>query len=207
MDRKINWAFRMVHIDNVPHILEYGIVREDSPFRNPNYREIGDKSIIELRKDLTFNNQSLKGYIPFYFGPRGPMLYKLQCGSDKNLRCNPEDIIYLAIKIQELIQKKVECVFTDGHAINKITKYYHGKLLQDLNQYVLYEDIWAIQWADIYNPDLKRKKEAELLIKDDLHKDFIQCWVVYNENAKNKLINFGVNSNIIYINPNRKFYF
>lgn len=35
--------FRMVHIDNISHILQYGLTHWSSPNCNPNYIPIGDK--------------------------------------------------------------------------------------------------------------------------------------------------------------------
>ena len=51
-EQKLQYAFRLVHIDNIPHILEHGIVRADSPNANPNYIPIGDQLVIEKRKNV-----------------------------------------------------------------------------------------------------------------------------------------------------------
>ncbi len=71
----------MTHIDNIPHILQYGITHKSSPNANPNYKPIGDVSIINKRESeprMTVDGvEFVPGdYIPFYFYARMPMLYK-----------------------------------------------------------------------------------------------------------------------------------
>ena len=41
--------YRITHIDNIPHILEYGITHKNSNQRNHNCKEIGDISLISTR--------------------------------------------------------------------------------------------------------------------------------------------------------------
>ncbi len=86
--------YRMTHIENIPHILEYGITHRNSPNTNPNFRNIGDISLIETRVhknvridngDIFSNNDktiTLGDYIPFYFGIKMPMLYVTQQGGN-----------------------------------------------------------------------------------------------------------------------------
>ena len=53
--------------------------------------------------------------------------------------------------------------------------------------------------------DLKRRKEAELLIEKELPKEHICGYIVYNQEAKDKLTKYGINENKIVINPNYYF--
>lgn len=81
MDLNKVYIYRMTHIDNIPHIIENGITHKDSDKSNINYKSIGDSSIINTRDDFLMPNGSLLGeYIPFYLGPRSPMLYVIQNG-------------------------------------------------------------------------------------------------------------------------------
>ena len=68
--------FRMTHIANMLHILEHGITHSSSPHANPDYRPIGDGSLIGSRAAFPVTgNKTLGDYIPFYFWGRMPMLY------------------------------------------------------------------------------------------------------------------------------------
>lgn len=79
-------VYRMTHIDNIDHILQYGITHKNSPNHNPDYIAIGDISLIETRNtrqiivdngdflDFEATKISLGDLIPFYFGVKMPML-------------------------------------------------------------------------------------------------------------------------------------
>ena len=78
--------YRITHIDNIPHILENGIIHKNSPKKNLGFKNIGDKSLIDTRSTKTLivdngdyqnhpiKNITLGDFIPFYFGVRMPML-------------------------------------------------------------------------------------------------------------------------------------
>ena len=53
--------------------------------------------------------------------------------------------------------------------------------------------------------DLKRRKEAELLIKNELPASYIKGLVVYNEVAQRQLLGFGIDASKIVIRES--FYF
>ena len=53
--------------------------------------------------------------------------------------------------------------------------------------------------------DLKRRKEAELLIKTELPAKYIRGFVVYNNEAREQLINYGIDASMIAIKDS--FYF
>lgn len=78
-EKKLKYAFRITHIDNIRNILQYGLVHEFSPNKDSNFVSIGDASIISKRKSpVVDKNIVLSDYIPFYLGPRSPMLYVIQ---------------------------------------------------------------------------------------------------------------------------------
>lgn len=77
--KHIRYAFRILHIDNMPHVMKYGLVHNDSPFASDSFVPIGDMSVMDARSTKQLPDGSfLSEYIPFYFGPRSPMLYNIQ---------------------------------------------------------------------------------------------------------------------------------
>ena len=77
--KHIRFAFRIVHIDNIPHVVKYGLVHNDSPFASDSFVPIGDMFVMDARSTKQLPDGSfLSEYIPFYFGPRSPMLYNIQ---------------------------------------------------------------------------------------------------------------------------------
>ena len=75
----MNYIYRMTHIDNIPHILKYGITHRLSDNANANYKSIGDPTIIQKRslkvvRTVEGEEFTPGDYIPFYFYVRMPML-------------------------------------------------------------------------------------------------------------------------------------
>lgn len=205
MAGKILYAFRITHIDNIQHIAQYGIVRANSPLRNPNFVSIGDRQIIRIREEETFQGYKLNEYIPFYFGPRSPMLYVIQNGYNGVLKIEPEKIVYCIIKLEDLINPDIDCVFTDGHAMSNLTQYYGKDKLLHIENIIKCEDVFSKFWNSEADRDLKRRKEAELLVKNDLPVKFVRGYAVYNDKAQQTLMDTGIPQKQIVIRPD--FYF
>ena len=205
MANKINYAFRITHINNISHIAKCGIVKASSPLHDKNFQPIGDSQVIKLRKSEVVNGYHIGDYIPFYFGPRSPMLYVIQHGYNGVQHVEPEKIVYCVIKLDDLIADGIECIFTDGHALSFLTSFYTKDDLVNIDSIVNYTDVYSSQWNLEEDHDLKRRKEAELLIKDDLPAKYIKGYVVYNEKAKQSLIEKGIIGNLIAVMPNYYF--
>lgn len=192
MDNQIKYVFRMVHVDNIPHILQNGFVCRRLSAHNANYVPIAD-NIVLRRRDLELGKRiKVEDYIPFYFGPRQPMLYVIQNGYNGVEKRNAEDIVYCVVRIDSLVADGVECVFTDGHALSKITTFYNGNQLGNINQIIKYSEVYSQFWNQDNDIDLKRRKEAELLVKYYLKTDYISGFVVYNEIVRQKLVACGI---------------
>ena len=201
MRKKLKYAFRITHIDNIPHIIKYGLVKKNSQYRNENFVNIGDQQIIQLREEKDIKGYKISDYIPFYLGPRSPMLYVVQHGYNGVPQIEPEKIVYCVIKLDDLVRNNIDCIFTDGHALSELTSFYKKDDLMRIDDIVSYEDVYSSQWNSEIDIDLKRRKEAELLVCNDLAPCLICGYVVYNEKARNILKNMGVNDNKIVILP------
>lgn len=77
MANQLKYVFRLTHIDNIQHVLSNGLVRASSPLRSDNYLPIGDSQVIKIRGNREVDGYRLSEYVPFYFGPRSPMLYNM----------------------------------------------------------------------------------------------------------------------------------
>lgn len=202
--KKIEYGFRITHIDNIPYINETGFVLAGSPLASPNYKPIGDHKVIEKRKN-GINDIDLTQYIPFYFGPRSVMLYVIQHGYNGVEKQKAEDIVYCVIRISDIIANNINCIFSDGHALSAITRFHTQEELPQLNNIISYNDVYAHYWVGEEDIDLKRRKEAELLIEKELPGEYIRGYIVYNEEAKEKLSRYGISENRIAINSNYYF--
>ncbi|MBR1835338.1 MAG: DUF4433 domain-containing protein [Bacteroidales bacterium] len=198
---QIRFAYRMTHIDNIKNIMQVGIVTASSPNANPDFVQIGDVTAIETRKKKRLKDGSdLGDYVPFYFGPRTPMLYVIQKGYNGVQKRKAEEIVYCVIDINDLVRDGVECVFTDGHALDNFTIEYPGTRLCEVNSLLDYNILYAKQWGDL--DDVRRRKQAELLLKKALPVQYLKYFLVYNDWARRKLLEDGVPVKMVIIPQN-----
>ena len=195
----------MTHIDNIPHILSVGFVHANSPKASKTYIQIGDPNVIGTRKTKVIDDgHQLGDYIPFYFGTRSPMLYEIQNGYHCQ-KYAPELIVYCVVLLKTLEESKLSFVFTDGHALSVLSHIYQRDKIGEVNRIISYSDVYAHYWVNDLDSDLKRRKEAELLLLDELPPEMIRFFVVYNETAKDKLVRLGINPEDVFVKPG--FYF
>jgi hypothetical protein len=200
------YLFRMTHIENIPHILQNGITHSQSVNAHPNFIPIGDGSLIATRSSFLLDNgRRLGEYIPFYFGVRTPMLYVVQKGFNMVNPTLPENIVYCVSSVKKITDLNLDFVFTDGHAVDGFsTQYSKGDIL-NIDVILDKDAINAKYWRDETDLDMKRRKEAEFLVLGDIAINAILGFVVYNENAKKRLIDFGVDKAKVQVKSN--FYF
>lgn len=204
----------MTHVENIPHILEFGITHKDSLNANANYKSIGDISVIDNRAfkkrnvtngfDDVIETITIGDYIPFYFGFRTPMLYVIQKGGNSvPKRTAPEDIIYCVSSVQKIIEIDNEFYFTDGHANNYLSIFYNKNKILEVNDLVDFEAAFENDWTK--ERDLKRRKEAEFLVKDDVPNNCILGYICYTETVRAKLLALGINEKHVVVRKNYYF--
>lgn len=192
----------MTHIENIPHIIKNGITHRDSIYSNKNYKPIGDSTLIGTRDHFVMPNGDLLGeYIPFYLGLRTPMLYVIQNGYNGVKAVHPKEIIYCVSSIQKVINAKLDFVYTNGHATDGFTNYFTPKDISDIENQVDFKATSAKFWKDENDLDLKRRKEAEFLIKQDLEYDNILGFATFEDSSTEKLLELGINKNKVVTKP------
>lgn len=203
VDFSKKYLYRMTHIENIPHVLQYGITHRNSQSANSSFVPIGDNSLINRRTTHILNNGTFLGdYIPFYFGTRSPMLYVIQRGFNGVIKTNPENIIYCVTSIAKIIDSEINFLFTDGHAIDSFSTEYSKAQIENIDNILDYNAINANVWIDENDLDKKRRKEAEFLLSQDLPNNYILGYICYNESAKSKLLEYGIDENKIVVKPN-----
>lgn len=179
----------MTHIDNIPHIIKNGLTHKSSNNSNKNYIPIGDSSLINTRDGFLLDNgDHLGDYIPFYFSYRTPMLYVIQKGYNGVTPINPKDIVYCVTNVQEVLSSNIDFIYTDGHATDKFSKFYSRKNISGIKNQLDFNAINATFWKDENDLDLKRKKEAEFLIKQDLSYDRLLGFITFDKSSKKKIL-------------------
>lgn len=138
------------------------------------YQNIGHISLKAKRARHTvptIENGNLNDYVPFYFAPRSPMLFAIHKGQVENCSARQDQIIYLVTSVKEITAKSYNFVFTDGHAIMAFSNFYTDTEHLDKIDWTIMESKY---WHDTNDdPDRKRRRSAELLVKEKLHWDSI----------------------------------
>ena len=182
------WFFRITHLQNLPHILAHGLCPAASGVVDPNFIAIGDTTLIQVRKEMTVPIEpggAFSEYVPFYLGARSPMLYQIWKGYEGVVKVPQSDIVYIAVSLECVQGKGLSFVFTDGHARTKVTRFYNDPA--DF-AHLDWETIQAVNWNNTEeDPDRKRKKQAELMVKGIVSPDCFGYLLTFDA-ASNKRV-------------------
>ncbi|MEI9956253.1 MAG: DarT ssDNA thymidine ADP-ribosyltransferase family protein [Ferruginibacter sp.] len=82
-----------------------------------------------------------------------------------------------------------------------MTSFYDKTCVDDLPEIIDWAAIKAAYWSGQENLNLKRKKQAEFLASEDIPPNLIFGFGCYNNAAKNKLIELGIQEEKIKVIP------
>lgn len=140
--------FRIVHISNVPSILDHGGLHcQNSADLDPTYINIGNDSLIDKRTRRYVPIPPygpLSDYVPFYFTPFSIMMYNIKTGYGGITRRDNTDIVMFVSSVHRLKELGVPFVFTNQHAYAVDTEFYND--LQHLD---------VIDWLLLQRRDFK----------------------------------------------------
>lgn len=106
----------------------------------------------------------LHDYVPFYFGPRSPMLYVIKQGGVAGYTKGQNSIVHLVSSVQLVEKAGKQWAFTDGHGIMDFTEFYDDVAMLDKVD-------WTVMAAKYWNEtdsdtDRPRRRQAEFLVHD-----------------------------------------
>jgi hypothetical protein len=139
--------FRIVHVANVPWILQHGMYCRSAANQDPNYINIGSTSLIDKRSRRVVPippGGTLSDYVPFYFTPFSIMMFNIQTGYGGITRRDKQDIVIFVSSIHRLRELGLSFVFTNQHAYPVDTDFY-----ADI------ADLKHIDWALLQSRDFK----------------------------------------------------
>lgn len=179
--------FRIVHVKNVPWILENGLHCRNSDRLDPNYVNIGNEDLIRGRTTRIVPvdpSGALSDYVPFYFTPYSIMLLNIITGTHVAKR-EKNDIAILVSSLHRLREMNVPFAFTDSHAYLVNTRFFNDM-----------SDLGEVNWTLLqsrnfqHDPDDPRRKEqyqAEALAYRHVPVDALLGIVCYTEGVGEKL--------------------
>jgi hypothetical protein len=145
-------VFRIVHINNVPWILDHGLHCRNSRVIDPNFVQIGNADLINGRHHRTMQGShggTLSDYVPFYFTSRSPMFLNIKTGYRGIQQRKNQEIAILFASLHNVKKRGLPFVFTDRHAYLEAAQ----PPFDDLAH------LSKIDWAILQRSDFKRDPE------------------------------------------------
>jgi hypothetical protein len=106
---------------------------------------------------------TLNDYVPFYFGPRSPMLYTISKGNVRQYQDGQEPIVHLQFSAEAIVAADLAFVYSDGHAVIEISTFHDD--LAAVADHVDLELMARRYWYDtLQDPDRMRRRQAEFLV-------------------------------------------
>ena len=175
----------MTHIDNLRPILQTGELRSYNLMRGQSYRNVANEDVQAGRAAIVVpaSQKPLHDYVPLYLGFKTPMVAINQAHN--------EDLLFLRFSLDVLATPG--SVVCDGNARSLATKFYlfNGP---DIFSNLDVAAIRSVKYAK--DPELKRKKQAEILIPDKLPMSQMLDMICYSESTKTRALSilseFGI---------------
>ena len=177
----------MVHVDNLATLLARKALHapNSQPSDGRVYRVIHDVELQQKRQVRPLPCGAggvIHDYVSFYFGPRSPMLLRLQTGRVRGYTGNQTPIIYLVSSVQRIRELGASFVFSNGHGVAYFTAWFDNEA--ELHR-VDWEAVYARKWNDtLEDMDRERRKQAEFLVHRQCDWDAIEKVGVVNPQMK-----------------------
>jgi len=182
------FIFRIVHVENVPWILEHGLHCRNSPDQDLNYVNIGSADLIDKRSRRVVPvppGGTLSDYVPFYFTPFSIMMYNIKTGYGNITRRENRDIVMFVSSVPKLEALGLKYVFTNQHAYHVDTDFYDSP-----------SDLDKIDWALLQSRNFKTndadpgrqlRYQAEALIHGHVPLEALLGMGCHNDQVKARL--------------------
>ena len=105
---------------------------------------------------------TLADYVPFYFGPRSPMLYAIHQGHVSGYEGGQQRVLHLVSSAERAVELDTAWCFTDGHAEMGPTLFFDDWSNKDRVDWELTQSEWW--YDDAEHPDRRRRRQAEFLV-------------------------------------------
>jgi len=179
---KLRGLYYITHIDNLPSILEKGILSHNKIIEeNIKFTPIYDADIVATRKEKkVIEGKNLWDFVNLYFQPRNAMLYRVVFFGN----VSKEDIIIIGLKSSILENKNT--FITTGNAASPQTEFISSNV-SNIKEYLknIREKTDKEWWSS--TDGSKREIMAECLIPEKVGPEYISEIYVSNDIALNKV--------------------
>ncbi len=174
--------FRIVHVANLPWMLEHGLQCRNSSNLNPDYVGIGDEKIIRDRRErhVPVPPGGVYGdYVPFYFTPYSIMMLNIKTGYGVPQRGNDEILICVS-SLRDLHAQGRRFVFTNQHGCSAGLEFSND--LGDLESLVDWPLLNSRNFKrDPEDPGKQLRYQAEAMVHGDIQLECLRGIVCHSE--------------------------
>ncbi len=156
--------FHFTHGRNLPALFAAGELRSHSSAAT--VADIADVSIKARRTTIVVGcgpGGVVGDYVPFYFAPRSPMLFRLHREHAVGVGEGQRPLIYVVATTEAMVSAGLQCVFSDGNAAHGLTRF--SANLAEMGERVDWELMEAVIWTNTSEDgDRRRRRQAEFLV-------------------------------------------
>jgi hypothetical protein len=207
-------VYHFTHVSHLRDIVHKGLLC-DSAIQGTLSHEAGDRQIKDLRRGKRVPcgaSGVVADYVPFYFAPRSPMLYRITNplrrpgGGVATYDSEPHELVYLVSSVELLSRAGCELVLTDRNATVR-----YAAFSDDPDQWFADGFIdWPLMHATYWNnspedPERMERRMAECLVHGRVPWSAVVRIIAHNEDvadwARRALRSAGVPSAKLEVEP------
>jgi len=162
------YLYHITHLNNLVSIIESGGLQAKAMLdtQERSYEDIAHERLQDRRASTTVPcgaGGRLHDYVPFYFGPRPPMLYSIHQGFVEGYQQGQSPVVHLLTTAEAVQNAGISFAFTDGHAVMAYTNFFTDleALPQVVDLPLMRERLWFDSEED---PNRKWRRQAEFLV-------------------------------------------
>ncbi|MFK0214956.1 DUF4433 domain-containing protein [Streptomyces sp. NPDC090298] len=201
--------YHITHIRNLSDILTSQALLCESAVaqQGVSYMDIGMPSIKDRRRRTVVSchpGGTPCDYVPFYFGPRSPMLYSIYRGNVPSYREGQDPVVYLVTTLASVRATGRTAVFTEGNAGAGFVDFHadDASLLEKTIDWDLMQERYWFDTPD--DPARANRRQAEYLVHGSVPSGAIQNIVVRTEaraeQAREVIAEFGIDLPVVVYN-------
>lgn len=118
--------YHFTHIEHLATIVRDGLVADSSAQAGSLRHEAGDRAIKDRRRRLRVPVSPggvVADYVPFYFAPRSPMLYRIVKGGVPTFDGDQSDLVYLCSTVETFDEQRIPVVVSDRNAAVRLATF------------------------------------------------------------------------------------
>ena len=180
-------VYHFTHLRNLAGIIEGGL-RSDAACRREGLTEveIGSAGIRERRLELPVGDVgpggSVGDYVPWYFGPRSPMMFTLS-RNNYEYQEGFDEVVYLVSSVPTIVTLGGEWIASDRNAALSLAEFTDDE--DSLRDHISWDVIAAKYWTDF--ADGADLRAAEFLVYESVSWEAVEAIVTKTEETRGQV--------------------